>query len=84
MTAITTDRIRKSVKLTADEFRDLSKWVKAQATKIDASLILGITRQALDRILIVKSGSQDSVDKIKKVLGTGLTKEEEEKEPARG
>jgi DNA-binding MarR family transcriptional regulator len=69
MTDLTTDRIRKSVKLTPEEGRALAKWVRAQATKIDAALLIGITRQALDTILIKKSGSQESIEKIKKVLG---------------
>lgn len=70
MTEITNDRIRKSVKLTPDEVKGLDKWVKAQPTKIDAALAIGISRQALDIILLKKSGSHESVDKIKKVLGT--------------
>ncbi|MHA4807176.1 hypothetical protein ACX0G9_03675 [Flavitalea flava] len=68
MTAITTDRIRKSVSLNSEEYRDLVKWVKAKPTKIDAAIDLGITRQTLDRILIVKSGSPATMEKIKKAL----------------
>ncbi len=70
MTAITTDRIRKSESLTAEEYKKLDKWVKTQPTKVDAAIIIGITRPTLDRILIVKSGSPETIEKIKKVLGT--------------
>lgn len=70
MTAITTDRIRKSEKLTSEEYRALVKWVGLQPTKVDACIILEVTRPTLDRILAVKSGSPDSIEKIKKVLGT--------------
>lgn len=69
MADLTTDRVRKSVKLTIEECRNLDKWVKAQPTKIDAALIIGISRQALDTIQLKKSGSQESIDKIRKVLG---------------
>jgi len=68
MTDTATDRVRKSVQLTTEEYRALVKWVRAQATKIDAALRIGISRQALDNILIKKSGSQESVEKIRKVL----------------
>lgn len=64
----TTDRIRKSVRLSPDEFRELRRYVRAQPTKIDAAQNIGITRQALARILNAKSGSQDSYEKILKVL----------------
>jgi len=68
MNATTTDRIRKSVKLTPEQFKAFAKWVANQPTKIDAAITIGISRTALDRILIVKSGSQESIDKILKVL----------------
>jgi hypothetical protein len=68
MTEATTDRARKSVKLTPEQYKAFAKWVSNQPTKVDAAIIIGISRTALDRILIVKSGSQESVDKILKVL----------------
>lgn len=68
MSIATTDRTRKSVKLTPDQYRSFFKWVSAQPTKVDAAIVIGISRTALDRILIVKSGSQESIDKIAKVL----------------
>jgi hypothetical protein len=68
MAAITTDRIRKSVKLTAEEHRALVKWVNAQPTKVDACIALDLTRPTLDRILAAKSGSPESIEKVLKVL----------------
>lgn len=68
MTQLTTDRIRKSQSLTADEYKALVKWVNSQPTKVDAAILLGVTRPTLDRILIVKSCSPDSIKKIREVL----------------
>jgi hypothetical protein len=59
-----TVRIRKSVKLTKQQLGSLTKWVNSQGTKLDAAEKLGITRQALHRILLAGSGSQESVFKI--------------------
>lgn len=72
MTQLTTDRIRKSESLTADEHRALVKWVNNQPTKVDAAIILDVTRPTLDRILIVKSGSPDSIKKVRAVLPADL------------
>ena len=57
-------RIRRSVKLTKQQQSELSKWVNAQETRIDAAEKLGITRQSLHRILLAGSGSQESISKI--------------------
>lgn len=68
MTAVATDRIRKSERLTTDEFKALVKWVRAQPTKVDAAILLDITRPTLDRILIVRSASLETINKVRKVL----------------
>lgn len=70
MSTLTTDRPRKSVKLSKEEYAAFSKWVKDQPTKLDAVAGLGIARFTLDRILQVKSVSPDTYDKIKKVLAS--------------
>lgn len=82
MSILTTDRTRKSVKLTKEEYAAFSKWVKEQPTKLDAVAALGIARFTLDRILQVKSVSPDTHCKIKKVLGTASDRREEEKATA--
>lgn len=68
MTTATITRERKSEKLTTDEYKALARWVKDQPTKIDAALVIGISREVLDRVLIVKSGSPVTIEKIRKVL----------------
>jgi hypothetical protein len=68
MTAITTDRIRKSVKLSAEDYRSFVKWVDNQPTKVDAAILLDITRPTLDRILGYRSGSPGNIEKVLNVL----------------
>lgn len=68
MGSITTDRVRKSVRLSAEEYRSLVKWVNNQPTKVDAALLLDITRGTLNRILIARSGAQDTINKVLKVV----------------
>lgn len=65
---MTTERVRKSEKFTKEEYSALVKWVNSQLTKIDAGELLGISRQTLDRVLITKSGSPDTVNKIRGVI----------------
>ena len=72
MTTVPTDRIRRSVKLTTEEYRALVKWMDNQPTKFDAALVLGVTRPTLDRILNSRKGSHDSIEKIKKLLQVDL------------
>lgn len=62
------DRKRKSERLSQEDFKALRSWVNAQSTIIDAALIIGISREVLSRVLIVKSGSPKSIGKILKVL----------------
>lgn len=68
MTAIQLDRVRKSTKLSVEQYRLFVKWVNNQPTKVDAAIVIGITRPTLDRILIVKSGSPVNIAKVLKVL----------------
>jgi len=63
-----TARERKSEKLSADEYKALTRWVKDQPTQIDAAEIIGISREVLGRVLIVKSGSPVTIGKIRQVL----------------
>jgi IS30 family transposase len=61
-------RVRKSEKLTAQEKKQLLKWVDEQPTKLDAAETIGIHRTTLDRVLAYGSGSPDNISKIRKVL----------------
>lgn len=64
----TTTRERKSEKLTADEYKAFAKLVKEHPTQVDAAEAIGISREVLGRVLIVKSGSPVTVSKIRLVL----------------
>lgn len=68
MNTMVSDRIRKSEKLTTEEYRALVKWVNAQPTKVDAAFIIGISREVLDRVLVVRSGSPATIEKVRAVL----------------
>jgi hypothetical protein len=68
MTTMAFDRKRKSEKLSAEDFKALRHWVNAQPTIVDAALIIGIKREVLSRVLIVKSGSPETIGKILSVL----------------
>lgn len=59
---------RRSVKLTKEEFTEFKKWVKAFDVKVQASEELGITRQAVDRIMLTGSASPETIQKIREVL----------------
>lgn len=75
MTAISIERTRKSEKLEIGEWRALVKWVDAQPTKFDAAILLDLSRPTLDRILSVKSGSPESIRKIREILPKDAGKE---------
>lgn len=65
---ISTERKRKSEKLTKTEHRAFINWVKSHDTKIDAAEALGIHRVSIDRIYVIGSGSPETIAKIRKVL----------------
>lgn len=68
MIEVTKDRVRKSEKLTKEEYAEFVKWVNAQPTKVDAAIVVNVTRPTLDRILICKSGRPDSIQKVRFLL----------------
>lgn len=68
MNIMVPDRIRKSEKLTLEEYEKLVAWVAKQLTKMDAAFIIGISREVLDRVLVVRSGSPATIFKIRAVL----------------
>lgn len=65
---ISTPRKRKSEPLTKDELKSLQKFVSQFHTVIDASEALGISRQTLDRVLVIGKGSPETVSRIKENL----------------
>lgn len=68
MTTTETPRIRKSEKLTGDEYKAFVKWCNAQPTLVDAAETIGISREVLGRVRIVKSGSPATIEKVRQVL----------------
>lgn len=65
---ITSTRKRKSEALTKDEFAALKQYAKGFTTTIDCAESIGINRNVLDRVLIVGSGSPDTIEKIRTTL----------------
>lgn len=61
---------RKSVALTSDERKELKKFIKAFDTLTEAAESLGISRQRLDRLQLVGSGSPESITIIREKLNT--------------
>ncbi len=55
---------RKSVEINKDEMQAFKKWLKAQPSKVEAAEMLGVNRNTLDRILLLKSCSVDTKAKI--------------------
>ena len=62
------ERVKKSVKLTSDELKAYKKWAAKQGTQIDAAAMLGVNRLTLNRVMLTGSGSQETINKIRKVI----------------
>jgi hypothetical protein len=59
---------RKSIALTQDEFASLKKYAEQFNTGIECAESIGIHRNVLDRVLIVGSGSPETIYKIRLIL----------------
>lgn len=59
---------RKSIALTTEEFASLKDYAQKFNTGIECAENIGIHRNVLDRVLIVGSGSPETIDKIRLVL----------------
>lgn len=70
MDASTTARKRKSEPLSKGELKALKAYRKGFSTEVDCAISIGIDRLVLGRVMLVGSGSPETIDKIKKVLGT--------------
>lgn len=55
----------KSVPLTRDELKALKSYRKEFEKEVDCAASIGIDRMVLNRVLLVGSGSPDSIEKIK-------------------
>lgn len=58
----------KSVPLTRAELKALKNYRKGFEKEVDCAASIGIDRMVLNRVIMVGSGSPDSIAKIKKVL----------------
>lgn len=68
---------RKSVALSKEELAALKKYRSGFLTTVECAESIGINRTPLERVLTVGSGSPETIDKIKKVLGTASDRREE-------
>ena len=63
----TTDRVRKSERLSKEEFSLFLKWVNKQQTLQDAADALGVSRQTLDRLRFRGSGKPKTIESVRQV-----------------
>lgn len=59
---------RRSVRLTPEEIISLKKLHKKYPTQTEVAELIGISREVLNRVLIVKSGSSETIEKIRTTL----------------
>lgn len=59
----------KSVPLTKGEIKALKKYRKGFEKEVDCAASIGIDRLVLNRVILVGSGSPDSIEKIKATIG---------------
>lgn len=59
---------RKSVKLTKEEHKALKEYRKGFNTEVECAISIQIDRLVLNRVLLVGSGSPETIEKIKAVL----------------
>lgn len=64
---------RKSVELSQDEMNAFKKWLKAQPSKFEAAETLGVNRNTLDRIILLKSCSAETKVKLDSVVFNPVT-----------
>lgn len=59
----------KSVSLTRQELKALKEYRKGFEKEVDCAASIGIDRMVLNRVILVGSGSPDSIEKIKAAIG---------------
>lgn len=65
---ITTERKRRSEKLTKEEMRAFTKYLNTFPTKYDAAIAIGISRPTLNLVIIRGSGYWETIQKIREKL----------------
>lgn len=74
MTTETVTGSRKSVKLTKEELKALKAYRKGFDTEVECALSIGIDRLVLNRVQLVGSGSQITIEKIRIAIKAELEK----------
>lgn len=59
---------RKSVKLTPAELKSLKQYRKRFNTEVECAISIQVDRLVLNRVMLVGSGSPETIEKIKAVL----------------
>jgi hypothetical protein len=59
---------KKSELLTKEEHSALKKLVASYHTVVDAAFAIGVTRQTLDRVVMIGKGSPESINTIRQKL----------------
>jgi hypothetical protein len=67
-------RNRKSVSLSKEDHMALKKLRQAYSTEVECAETIGVNRIVLNRVLLVGSGSPESIIKIRKALSKFLSK----------
>ena len=60
----------RSVRLTDEEMRALTEHRAKFSTDVDAAIAIGLDRAVMGRVLLVGSGNEKTVNKIRKALKT--------------
>lgn len=59
---------RRSVRLAPEEIISLKKLHKKYPTQTEVAELIGISREVLNRVMLVKSGSSETIEKIRTTL----------------
>lgn len=59
---------RKTVRLTAEEVPAFKKYMKSFGTIVEAAEFAGVSRQVLDRVMILHRGSPETIEALKSAM----------------
>lgn len=62
------EKRRKSVRLSKDERKALKDFRDSYATAVECADAIGISYQVLERVLLVGSGSPDTINKVRAAI----------------
>lgn len=67
-TPFNNSRVKRSVKLTKEEMKELKAFVKEHTTNTDAAEAIGISRETLFHVMLKGSGSSITINLIRQSL----------------